>query len=388
MAKAIYAFSGDPITYGHVDIIKRTASVFDEVSVCIGINPDKKYLFSLEERLDMAKRTLKDYSNVKVDSFEGMLVDYARKNNIDLIVKGVRNSADFDYENILEQVNISQEKGIDTYVLFANPELAHISSSAVKGIQKAQGDLRKYVSSYVKQKLEEKLSKQYIIGITGEMGSGKSYIANKLVEWINKNKSLEWKDDKTSDMDVYNIELDHIGHKILGEWQEPMYKNVREEIFRYFGNDVKDENGFVDRKILGKKVFNNENDENLKKLNEIMKTPLRIALRQELYGKKGLIILNSALIAESDMSYMCNNNVLLVNANKETQQKRIMARCDLSDDQIQRRLLNQFNYAQKEEYLKNQIEKTGNGNIWYLDNSEGKNELEKVYNKIKYDLNI
>ena len=88
MRKAIYAFSGDPITYGHVDIIKRTADCFDEVLVGIGSNPDKKYMFTLEERTELAKKALRKVNNAYVRSFQGLLVDYAYEQNVSTIVKG------------------------------------------------------------------------------------------------------------------------------------------------------------------------------------------------------------------------------------------------------------------------------------------------------------
>jgi pantetheine-phosphate adenylyltransferase len=88
MKRAIYAFSGDPITFGHIDIVERAASVFDEVVVGIGVNPEKEYTFDLEERTEMARRSLSHLSNVKVVSFKGLLVDYAYENDIHVIIKG------------------------------------------------------------------------------------------------------------------------------------------------------------------------------------------------------------------------------------------------------------------------------------------------------------
>ncbi|MCK5024944.1 MAG: pantetheine-phosphate adenylyltransferase, partial [Nanoarchaeota archaeon] len=117
MKKAIYAFSGDPITYGHIDVIQRVSRVFDDMIVGIGINPDKKYMFNLEERTEMAKKALVNIPNTRVSPFHGLLVDYAYESGVDVIVKGVRNSADFDYENMLHQVGESQKLGLDTHIL-------------------------------------------------------------------------------------------------------------------------------------------------------------------------------------------------------------------------------------------------------------------------------
>lgn len=124
MKRAIYAFSGDPITYGHINIIKRAANFFDEVVAGIGVNPSKSYMFTLEERTEMAQNALEGLRNVKVTSFEGLLVDYAYEQAIPVIIKGVRNAADFDYERALKEIGDSQRAGIETHILFAKPELA------------------------------------------------------------------------------------------------------------------------------------------------------------------------------------------------------------------------------------------------------------------------
>ena len=139
MRKAIYALSGDPIHKGHIDMVRRATQVFDEVVVGIGANPEKSYLFSLEERMEMTRRALSQIPQAVVIAFEGLLVDYAYEQGIHVIVKGVRNANDFDYENILHLVGESQELGVDTYVLFARPELMHVSSSVIKALQKEEG---------------------------------------------------------------------------------------------------------------------------------------------------------------------------------------------------------------------------------------------------------
>ena len=368
MTTAMYAFSGDPITFGHIDIIKRASKVFDKVVVGIGVNPSKNYLFTLEERLSLAKKSLIDLNNVKVVSFSGLLVDYAYENDIDVIVKGVRNSADFDYENILHQVGDSQKLGIDTFILFARPELAHVSSSIVKGIQKEQGFVHEYVPLNVKQEIERKLSNQFIIGVTGEIGSGKSFVCEQILE-LCKEKGIE----------AHNIELDHLGHKILSELKDEKYEKIRNQLIKTFGENIKKSDGTIDRKILGEIVFNN--NEKLKQLNEIMYTPILVRLRKEIYGKKGLIIINAALIAESNLTYLCNNNVLVVKVDKDIQKQRLFSR-KLTSEQIDRRLNSQFDYIQKKNNLEEIIVKNNYGKLWIFDNSEEFNKNKEVLNKI------
>ena len=176
MKTAIYAFSGDPITYGHINIVIRASEVFDKIIVAIGNNPNKTCTFSLEERLEMTKECFKNNKDITVMSFSNLLVDFAYEQGADVIVRGVRNAKDFDYESIIYQVGQSQKVGIDTHILFADPELTHVSSSSVKAIAKHNGDISEYIPLHVKQAIEEKMLGQYIIGVTGEAGSGKSYL--------------------------------------------------------------------------------------------------------------------------------------------------------------------------------------------------------------------
>ena len=119
---AIVPGSFDPITYGHIDIIKRSAQLFDEVIVAILVNPDKKYLFTLEEREEMINESIKDFKNVKVDSFSGLLVNYAKKVNSTVIVRGLRAVSDFEYEMQLTFMNKALDDNIETFYMMANKQ--------------------------------------------------------------------------------------------------------------------------------------------------------------------------------------------------------------------------------------------------------------------------
>ncbi len=356
MNKALYAFSGDPITYGHMDIINRAAKIFDQVIVAIGVNPDKNYMFSLEERLDMAKKSLFKCKNVKVVAFKGLLVDFAYEQNADVIIRGIRNTEDFEYEKVFYQAGESQKLGIEICPFFAKQELVHISSSTVKSLQKEQGLIYEYVPLYVKKCLEEKISGQFMVGITGEMGAGKSYISDML-------KSIGQK----IGIEVHNIELDHIWHKILGELKEEKYVKIRRDIIEYFGKEVANEDGSINRKALGEIVF--RQPDKLIKLNEIRYTPVMVRLRRELYDKKGIILINAALLAEAEMSYVCNNNIILVNVDKEIQEQRLKQR-GYEHSQIMHRVSSQYNTNEKREKINEIIKNDGYGYLWEIDNSK------------------
>lgn len=360
MTRALYALSGDPITHGHLDIIQRAAKAFDQLIVAIGINRLKNYLFSLEEREEMARRSLANLKNVKVASFTGLLVDFAYENNVDFIVKGVRSNQDFEYEHNLHLMSESQRLGIDTFLLFTKPELSHISSSAVKEIQKDQGLIQDYVSPYVKQCLEKKLSKQYLIGLTGEIGSGKSYVGGQLVKLAKKDKIV-----------AHNIELDLLAQQIQEDLSEEKYELVRQEIINNFGKEVSKTDGSIDRKALGEIVF--ADGEKLSKLNEIMHTPILVRLRKELKNKEGLIILNAALLAETEMMDLSNYNLILLNVNEKNQEQRLIKR-GLSKEQIKRRLASQYDFAKKKKIIEKAISNYQHGQLFILENSADNNE--------------
>ena len=157
---AIVPGSFDPITYGHIDIIKRSAQLFDEVIVAILVNPDKKYLFTLEEREEMINESIKDFNNVRVDSFSGLLVNYAKKVNSTVIVRGLRAVSDFEYEMQLTFMNKALDDNIETFYMMANKQYSFISSSIAKGVLGFGADLSKFVPKHVEEKLEKKVKER------------------------------------------------------------------------------------------------------------------------------------------------------------------------------------------------------------------------------------
>ncbi|MFM2306626.1 MAG: hypothetical protein RLZZ367_1295 [Bacteroidota bacterium] len=132
MSTAICPFSGDPITYGHIDIIERAAGTFDKVIAAIGINPLKQYMFTIEERLQMAKAALAHLSNVEVDCYSDLLADFARQKGVHSIVRGIRNAEDFNYEWQLHQINESIDPALETLWLPCSVGKEGISSTLIK----------------------------------------------------------------------------------------------------------------------------------------------------------------------------------------------------------------------------------------------------------------
>lgn len=155
--KAVYPGSFDPVTYGHLDIIERAAAIFDELTVSVLNNKAKTALFSVEERVNLLKEATKHLPNVKVDCFSGLLIDYAKQNDIHVSVRGLRAVTDFEYELQIAQTNSKFSGGeLDTIFLTTSLEFAYLSSSTVKEIASFGGDITETVPEFVAQKVYEK----------------------------------------------------------------------------------------------------------------------------------------------------------------------------------------------------------------------------------------
>jgi len=153
--KAVCPGSFDPITNGHLDVIERASHLFDEVVIAVLVNNSKSSLFTIEERIVLARDSVKHLSNVKVDMWSGLLVDYCRENGVDAIVKGLRAVSDFDYELQMAQMNL-QLKSVDTLLMATKPAYSFLSSSLVREIARYGGDVSNLVPPGVLSELKRK----------------------------------------------------------------------------------------------------------------------------------------------------------------------------------------------------------------------------------------
>jgi pantetheine-phosphate adenylyltransferase len=144
MKRAICPGSFDPITYGHLDIIGRASAQFDEVIVAVGNNRSKEGYFTVEERTNMIAETTAKFGNVKVDSWKGLLGDYCRANNVDVIIKGLRAMSDFEYELQMAQVNL-QGSGVESMFMATSPAHSFLSSSLIRELAHYDGDVSSMV---------------------------------------------------------------------------------------------------------------------------------------------------------------------------------------------------------------------------------------------------
>ena len=157
MKAAIYPGSFDPVTYGHLDVIRRAAEIFDELTVSVLNNKLKTPLFSVEERVKILQEAVKDIPNVKVESFSGLLVDYAKSRNVHVVIRGLRAITDFEYELQNAQTNAKLSNGaLDTVFLTTSLEYAYLSSSSVKEIARFNGDISMCVHDFVAELVRKK----------------------------------------------------------------------------------------------------------------------------------------------------------------------------------------------------------------------------------------
>ena len=152
---AIYPGTFDPVTNGHIDIIRRALNIFDKVIVSVALNVGKNPLFSIEQRVDFIKQGLKGLKNVTILPFDNLLIDFARANNAAVIIKGLRAVSDFEYELQMGLMNRNLDESLETLFMIPSQEYAFLSSSFVKEIAKHGGDIHKLVPKIVARKLSK-----------------------------------------------------------------------------------------------------------------------------------------------------------------------------------------------------------------------------------------
>lgn len=164
MKIAVYPGSFDPISNGHLDIIKRSANIFDKVYVLVSVNPNKRYLFTVDERVYMLKEATRELKNVVVEASDSLVLDYAKKVKASVIIRGLRNFIDYQSEITLFQFNRSIDNSIDTFILFPSTDNLFLSSSSIKELVMFGNSITRYVPTgldeYISKRIIERTKKQ------------------------------------------------------------------------------------------------------------------------------------------------------------------------------------------------------------------------------------
>ena len=158
MRTAIYPGSFDPVTYGHLDIINRSAAIFDKLIVAVSVNSQKTPMFTLEERVEFLKEEVKAYDNVEVHLLDGLLVEYAKNSGASVIIKGLRAVSDFEYEFQMAQINKKMCPEVETLFMMTGQEYSYLSSSIVKEVARLGGNIDTLVSERVAKSVIEKVN--------------------------------------------------------------------------------------------------------------------------------------------------------------------------------------------------------------------------------------
>jgi pantetheine-phosphate adenylyltransferase len=368
--RAAYLGSFRGLTNGHLDVIEKLSALFSEVIVGIGINPDKTPEFSLAELEDLTKHEVRRFPNVRVMAFRGLFMDFLEEQNVDVLVRGMRNTEDYaaqktqDHYDTWNQARIKWENNghggrtRTTFYLPSPPDKEFISSSLVKALLQEQGEVNGLAPTRTIAELQARIERQYPYGVTGVSGAGKT-------ETCRKFKALA---DELC-IPLHHEDIDHIAHDILGKLQEPAYVALREEIGNVFGKKkVLMKDGTINRKKLGKILF--ADPQAMQTYNEMMRPHLLRQLRKNLNRRRGILLLDSALFADAGLTHLSNHNAMVVDADLKTRVRRLKIRAGLTPAQVKRRAESQYTTEKKLTSIQDAISKADYGSVQTLANTD------------------
>lgn len=362
MQRGMIALSADPITLGHVRLIETARSRCDHLVVLIANNDRKKggYLFDLKERTEMTQRALVHLDGLSIVNSDGLLVDAYLKHGCNVLFRGVRNDHDHGYEREQMRANTRIYPQLEKQTVFLPATEADeiISSTLVKAYAKHHVDTSRFVPLFVKQMLEERLHKQYKIGVTGVIASGKSRVADRL----HALSQYQYRFPAT------HINVDELIRKLYWEKSEGAHQ-VRQALAKRFGDTVLDGDAIdVNRTVLASFVFDAPNAEEHRRFVHELTLPHVERLYREALSQveEGLVIVEWAQMAEMNMAHWTNNNVIVVNPTDHAEFIRQRA---IDPKHLEAVLRTQWSTNRKMEAIAAHILTTGHGELIQFDNA-------------------
>ncbi len=309
--RGLVALSADPVTYGHIDLIRRAGDKCEEVVVLVANNDRKKqsYCFPIEKRTEMVERAVRgtNIGNARVVGSSGLLVDVYLREGCDRLFRGIRNDKDLDFEKEQEALNCQLLRTLTGHVeyLTATENLRLVSSTMVKALVELQCNVDTFVPLFVKQALEERLLRQYRVTITGGISVGKSWVAHELAR---RASSIPTKA-------ATHINVDGLLRSLYIE-DSPGAQQVRRALADRFGAVLMDESRAVDRKALAARLFRSGSDAEADRafVTELTLPHVERLYRNALAGATGLVIVEWAQSAEMGLGSWTNNNVIVVDS--------------------------------------------------------------------------
>jgi len=363
MKKAIYPLSADPIHIGHLYNTEIATKLFDKLYVAIGNNPEKSYLFNIDERVYLTKKAL-SLENVVVEKFSGLLRNYAKERGAEFLVRGARNEKDFDYEQKLAEFN--NEYDLETLILPSPNKFRNLSSAIIKAVAVEGGFVHEYVHPAVKQALEERLWNVNLIAVTGNMGAGKTFFCQQFMNYM-KNKGLE----------INHIDFDKLVHSLYKK-SSPLYDQTRKEIIQNFGNVFDGEE--LDREKLSQITFGD--DEKRETLAKILRIPSMIQLEKTLRKMNGIVLVDAAYFVEYDMLPLVNYNVILIGCDEKQRIARVLKRDNIDLVQLNKKLTAQLPYEKLENKIRESQQLVNHGFLYEVDTTD-KIDFDLLIKKLK-----
>ena len=357
MKKGIFPLSADPITIGHLEMMRSARKQCDELIVLIANNDEKSgsYTFTLTERCAMAKRAIQEYglNGIRVMQTTGLMTDIFMREHCSMVFRGVRHVGDEVAEAELVALYSSIYPYIaDKFIFLQTPEqFQHISSSQVKHFVRLGVDVSSYVPLFVKVALEQRINRQIKIGITGQLAVGKSFVATQLVEQLREHGH-----------EAHHIVLDTLLHQFYNE-VSPGAQAVREQLAEKFGAGMlTTDRRQVNRSQLAEKLFSAETDLNdIHWAQQLVYPHVERLYRDAIASKTGILLIEWAQLVEMNMLSWVNNTVIVVDSPAHDQLAQTRG---LSEDYVQHITRWQWTVDRKQKAIQTDIDQQHYGYLF------------------------